>query len=280
MPKRARVCCSALTPTPRKKMKDAVYSEERFIQIASARLFVKTWTPDAVDDDEAPIILFHDSLGCTDLWRSFPEALAQRTKRYMIGYDRIGFGKSSPRSDALAPDFIQREGREIMPQICAALNINEFIACGHSVGGCMAMEAAANMPAHCRAVITIASQAFTEDKTLDGIRAAQKNLQEPAQFAKLEKYHGKKTKWVVDSWTNTWLSPAFAGWNLDSTVANVGVPVFAIHGENDEYGSIAHPQRIAANGVILSLPDTGHFPHREKEKIVVQEIQNFIDWVG
>ncbi len=254
--------------------------QERFIQIADAEVFVKTWIPAAPDMDAAPIILFHDSLGCVDLWRSFPQALAQKTGRRVIAYDRIGFGKSSPRTDALDIDFIAHEARTIVPQLCTALRMAEFIACGHSVGGCMAIQTAASLPAKCRAVITIASQAFVEDKTRAGIRAAHENLQDPAQFAKLEKYHGTKTAWVVDSWTNTWLSPAFADWNLDEVIAKVGCPVFAIHGENDEYGSSAHPQRIAANGVILSLPETGHFPHREHETAVAREIQNFIDWVG
>lgn len=261
-------------------MRDSVYTEERFVQIAGADVFVKTWEPDAWDGDAAPIILFHDSLGCVDLWRSFPQVLAQKTGRGVMAYDRIGFGKSSPRKDVPGLDFIAHEARVMIPQLCAALEISEFIACGHSVGGCMAMQTAASLPTKCRAVITMASQAFVEDKTIAGIRAAQQNLQDPAQFAKLEKYHGKKTKWVVDSWINTWLSPAFADWNLDDTVAAVGCPVFAIHGENDEYGSIAHPQRIAANGVILSLPETGHFPHREHETAIAREIQDFIDYVG
>ena len=267
-------------PTPHKKMKDTVKTQERFIQIADAKVFVKTWTPSDADAYEAPIILFHDSLGSADLWRSFPEVLAAATGRRVVAYDRIGFGQSSPRTDALDLGFIAHEGRIIVPQLCAALRITEFIACGHSVGGCMAMEAATSLPTQCRAVITIASQAFVEDKTLAGIRAAQENLKDPAQFSKLEKYHGTKTKWVVDSWINTWLSPAFAGWNLDSTIAKVICPVFAIHGEKDEYGSIAHPQRIAESGIILGLPEAGHFPHREHEAAVVREIQNFIDWVG
>ena len=82
-------------------MRDSVYTEERFVQIAGADVFVKTWEPDAWDGDAAPIILFHDSLGCVDLWRSFPQVLAQKTGRSVMAYDRIGFGKSSPRKDAV-----------------------------------------------------------------------------------------------------------------------------------------------------------------------------------
>jgi pimeloyl-ACP methyl ester carboxylesterase len=43
---------------------------------------------------------------------------------------------------------------------------------GHSVGGAMAVATAARIPDRCAAVITESAQAFVEDRTVAGIRAA------------------------------------------------------------------------------------------------------------
>ncbi|MCR2726207.1 alpha/beta hydrolase, partial [Salmonella enterica] len=85
-----------------------------------------------------------------------------------------------------------------------------FIAFGHSVGGGMGICCAAAHPDDCRALITESAQTFAEDRTLDGIRAAQRNFAEPGQLDRLKKYHGDKAAWVLSAWVDTWLSPAFA----------------------------------------------------------------------
>ena len=42
------------------------------------------------------IVFLHDSLGCTQLWRDFPEKLAENTQCNVLVYDRLGYGKSFP----------------------------------------------------------------------------------------------------------------------------------------------------------------------------------------
>jgi pimeloyl-ACP methyl ester carboxylesterase len=225
----------------------------------------------------APILLFHDSLGCIELWRSFPKALAVTTGRCVIAYDRLGFGRSDPYPGRLGSDFIGREAQHVVPRLCEQFGITEFVACGHSVGGGMAVETAARFPTRCQALVTIAAQAFVEDRTLEGIRVAQREFQDPANLARLAKYHGDKAQWAVDAWIETWLSPVFEHWTLNEALAAVRCPVLAIHGDRDEYGSIEHPKRIAAGrGTARILPDTGHVPHREREELLVDVIQQFL----
>ena len=43
-----------------------------------AGLFARSWEP-AADRGRVPILLLHDSLGCVELWRGFPETLAVRS---------------------------------------------------------------------------------------------------------------------------------------------------------------------------------------------------------
>ena len=46
--------------------------------------------------DRPTIIFLHDSLGCIELWRDFPQKLAETTKCNILVYDRLGYGKSEP----------------------------------------------------------------------------------------------------------------------------------------------------------------------------------------
>lgn len=255
-----------------------VNETETRMRIAEGSLFAKVWTPDSLDvPPPAPIILFHDSLGSVDLWRGFPRRLAATTGRRVVAYDRLGFGRSDPHPGRLDVDFVAAEGVRTVPKLCEAFGITDFIACGHSVGGGMAVETAARFPARCRALVTIAAQAFVEEQTLAGIRVAQREFADPANLAKLAKYHGDKARWVADAWIETWLSPEFADWTLDRALAAVRCPVLAIHGERDEYGSNEHPARIAAGrGTVRILPGIGHVPHRENEALLVEVIEGFL----
>jgi pimeloyl-ACP methyl ester carboxylesterase len=251
---------------------------DAFLQLGDHRLFTRSWTPsDPEASQRAPVLLFHDSLGSVELWRSFPEKLAAATGRRVIAYDRLGFGRSDPHPGKLGIGFVADEADSVVPQLCDRLGIGDFIACGHSVGGGMAIETAARWPERCLALVTIAAQTFIEDRTLAGIRLAQRDFQDPGNRARLARYHGDKTRWVIDAWIETWLSPAFAGWTLDRPLAGVRCPVLAIHGERDEYGSNRHPQRIAeGRGEVLILEGIGHVPHREAEDVLVEAIARFV----
>ena len=54
-----------------------------------------------VESPKPPIVLFHESLGCIELWRDFPRKLSQITGREVIAYDRLGFGQSDVYSGLL-----------------------------------------------------------------------------------------------------------------------------------------------------------------------------------
>jgi pimeloyl-ACP methyl ester carboxylesterase len=249
---------------------------EHWIESSGGRLYAKSWAP-AVLRSQQPIILFHDSLGCITLWRDFPERLAHSLGRRVIAYDRLGFGQSDARNDLLTQDFIASEAEHFVPLLCEQLAIRDFVACGHSVGGGMAVETGARFGEGCHAVITIAAQAFVEERTLQGIRVAQQEFKSPETFARLAKYHDSKTDWVLHAWIDTWLAPERAGWTLDPALEKLHCPVLAIHGDRDEYGSEAHPRRIAAGrGSVYILPDTGHVPHREHPALVIKAIADFL----
>jgi pimeloyl-ACP methyl ester carboxylesterase len=251
-------------------------TRDAWVETPLGRLFVRIWPGQADDIAKPPIVLFHDSLGCVELWRAFPEQLARASGRNVIAYDRLGFGRSDPNPGRLDTNFICDEARTMLPLLHAQLGLGDFVAFGHSVGGAMATACAAMFPAQCRALITESAQAFTEDRTLQGIRDAARSFAQEEQVARLRRYHGDKTPWVLSAWIDTWQLPEFASWSLDEVLPSVRCPVLAIHGDNDEFGSALHPQRIrdlsGGPATMLLLTNCGHVPHREQAQVVIEAV--------
>jgi pimeloyl-ACP methyl ester carboxylesterase len=256
-------------------------TQERRVSTKRGRLFVKIWDSETAQAGEsAPIVLFHDSLGCVELWRDFPEQLSQATGRSVMAYDRLGFGRSDPHPGQLNSHFIREEIDDAFPALREELGFDHFVAFGHSMGGAMAAVCAGKFQSQCRGLVTESAQAFVEDRTLEGIRQAQRAFDDKGQLERLRKYHGDKASWVLRAWIDTWFSPEFRGWSLDTDLPLVRCPVLAIHGENDEYGSIRHPERIGAlvegAATVEILRNCGHVPHREQPGIVLNAVQAFL----
>jgi len=258
-----------------------VETKDSWIRTEHGALFARCWTsPDPAIPD-APIVLLHDSIGCVELWRGFPATLAAATRRTVIAYDRLGFGRSDPHPGRLEIDFIGDEAHTFFPLVRAHFGFDAFVALGHSVGGIMATYCAARYGAACQALVTESAQTFAEDKTLDGIRAAKEQFRQPEHFQRLQRYHGDKTSWVLDAWINTWLSPEFSSWSLGDVLPQVRCPTLAIHGTEDEYGSTVHPERIvrsvAGPAELALMPGVRHVPHREQEPEVASLVARFLD---
>ncbi len=254
-----------------------IATEDRFLPTADGEVFARRWR---TGSRRTPIVLLHDSLGSVELWRDFPEQLAAASGRDVIAYDRLGYGRSAAHPGGWSNHFIREEAERYFPPVWQALDSEEFIVLGHSVGGIMAASVAAHHARHCRALITVAALAFVEDRTLQGIRQAQATFAEPAQRDRLNKYHGDKADWILSAWIDTWLSESFAGWTLEQSAPAIACPLLAIHGRNDEYGSVAHLERVTAlaRGPVerLLLDGCQHVPHREQPALVLATVERFL----
>jgi pimeloyl-ACP methyl ester carboxylesterase len=252
---------------------------ERMVSVPGGEIFVKRWTP-AAPRARAPLVLLHDSIGCVEMWRQFPLSLATRLQRPVIAYDRLGFGRSTECRGLPSVDFVSEEATVRFPVLRRELELDTFVVFGHSVGGSMAVVIAAEFPEACQAVITESAQAYVEERTLSAIAKAKELFTAPCELAKLEKYHDRKARWVVDAWTDVWLSSAFREWNVRREIAKVTCPLLAIHGDLDEYGSTAFPESLVATAgpsVKAVLADCHHVPHREREYVVLDAVQQFLD---
>lgn len=260
-------------------------TEDLWIDTEHGSLFAKRWIPPRAEMQRLPpIVLLHDSVGCVELWRSFPEQLAQAAGRTVIAYDRLGFGRSAAHPGKLSPRFIHEEACGGFAALRGALGLDRFVVLGHSVGGGMAIGCASAYPTECQGVVTEAAQAFVEELTVESIRKAGEQFSQPEQLARLAKYHGDKAGWVLRAWVDSWLAAEFRAWRLDDDLRRVKCPVLVFHGDGDEYGSVSQPRRIAELTAGLStlclLEDCGHVPHRDKTAVVLAQIAAWLGAAG
>lgn len=84
----------------------------------------------------------------------------------------------------------------------------------------------------------------------------------------------------MTAWVDMWLSESFSLGFLDEQLRRVACPVLSLHGDQDEYGSLLHPEYIAsrATGPVTQhvLTPCGHVPHRERPQEVLSALQEFL----
>lgn len=241
-----------------------------FVTVEGGQVFVRQLLPDRVEND-VPIILLHDSLGCVRMWRDFPEWLGERLNRPIILYDRLGFGQSSPRDALPSARFVDEEALIYFPKILSALNIKQFSLLGHSVGGCMALAIASKLDG-CQAVMTLAAQKSADSHTKAGILVAKEQFKDQSLVARLAKYHGDKVAWVLSAWMDVWLSDAFSEWSIADYLPTIQAPVLSVVGDQDEYVFPDVPEYIARgveNGRFCILNKCGHMIHRENPQTTI-----------
>jgi pimeloyl-ACP methyl ester carboxylesterase len=252
---------------------------DHFVKVHNGEMFVKSWSPG--NAAAIPAVLLHDSLGSVDLWRSFPERLAEALGRRVIAYDRLGFGRSTALDILPSARFIDEEAHIYFPAIREALGFEDFLLFGHSVGGAMALTIAARFGTRCRAVITESAQAFVETRTLEGIKNAVRSFADPGRMEKLRRLHAEKAKWVLQAWTEVWLSEEFRDWSLGTVLPHVRCPVPILHGGEDEFGSAAFPEMIcsavAGYCEMHLLDGVGHVPHRDDPELVLNLTVRFVE---
>lgn len=232
------------------------------------------------DPDKPVLVFLHEGLGCIAMWKSFPEKLCAATGCAGLIYDRCGYGQSSalqkPRSIHYIHEYAIIELPALLDHVLAD---RPYIVVGHSDGGSIALIHAASQRPGLQGVITEAAHIFIEDITLAGIRVADAAW-EQGKLKGLHKYHGDKTAQTFKAWSATWLTPAFAHWNIEYLLPAITAPCCIIQGVDDQYGSADQVDRIVAqvsgSATGHMLPDCAHSPHLEAEQATLAVMQEFI----
>ncbi|BBO91265.1 alpha/beta fold hydrolase [Desulfosarcina ovata] len=230
----------------------------------------------------APTLIFlHEGLGCVALWRDFPARLAAATGCGVLIYSRLGYGRSDPCALPRPIDFMHHEGLSVLPAVIRQTGIGEHILVGHSDGGSIALIHAGWVATPgLKGVVTLAAHVFCEALTCESIADARVRYLEGDLKARLAAYHGDNTDCAFWGWNDVWLHPDFRHWNIEAFLPGIGVPVLAIQGEKDPYGTRAQVdsirQKTGSAVQVAMIPDCGHAPHLEKKDAVLATVGEFV----
>jgi pimeloyl-ACP methyl ester carboxylesterase len=235
-------------------------------------------------DAAAPtLILLHEGLGSLALWRDFPARLAEATGAAVLVYSRLGYGKSAPLTAKRSVDYMHEEALEGLPALRDALAIADPILVGHSDGASIALLHAGAGRWKVRGLILEAPHVFVEDVTVTSIEAARDAYATTDLRSRLARYHDD-VDGAFRGWNDIWLAPEFRAWNIENALPAITCPALVIQGADDEYGSTAQLDAIAARigGPVetLLLPDCKHSPHRDQPEATLAAMARFIAGVA
>ncbi|MFK7881627.1 alpha/beta fold hydrolase [Roseobacter sp.] len=229
--------------------------------------------------DAPTLVLLHEGLGCIALWRSFPDALVEKTGCGVFVYSRAGYGQSDP---ALLPrplDYMTREAIEELPKVLNAAAIGRCILVGHSDGATIAaIYAGSAVDARVRGLVLMAPHFFTEKVGLAEIEKTRELFRVSELEESMAKYH-RDAKATFRGWTDVWLDSEFKDWDVSDVIDYLRIPTLVIQGKNDQYGTTAQVEEVAnriyAPCDIEMLPDCKHSPHLDQPNVTTCLIAGF-----
>ena len=127
-------------------------------------------------------------------------------------------------------------------------------------------------------IALIAPHFIVEDISVASIAEIKTTYETTNLKEKLSRWH-KDADNTFSGWNDAWLAPAFRAWNIVDEVARIRIPILAIQGEDDEYGTLEQVygiRRAAPQTELLVLPGCGHTPHRDLPDAVADAASRFI----
>jgi pimeloyl-ACP methyl ester carboxylesterase len=248
-----------------------------FVEVASRR--VEFLRIPAARPRRPELVFLHEGLGSVAMWRDFPARVAEATGCGALVYSRHGYGASAPLQGERPVRYMHQEALESLPALLDALGVDRPVLVGHSDGASIALIHAGSGVRPVAGLVLLAPHVLVEEISIRSIAAAKVAFETTDLRRRLSRYHED-----VDSafwgWNRIWLHPDFRAWNIEELLPGVSCPVLAIQGRQDEYGTMAQLEKIAAavpGAEILPLDGCGHSAHRDRPEAVLAAIARFVD---
>ncbi len=253
------------------------WAEHDYISIGGKSLEYSCLGP--APNDAPTIVLLHEGLGCLALWRDFPATLAAATGYGVLVYSRAGYGQSDPADLPRPLDYMTREAQDVLPHLLDQLGVVNTVLVGHSDGASIAAVYAGTMDdPRVKGAVLMAPHFFTEPMGLKEIALAKTVFDTQDLAAKLAKYH-RDPENCFRGWNDSWLHPDFEQWDITDALDHMPVPVLAIQGEDDQYGTAAQidviTERSPSPVQTLMLAACRHSPFLDQPEPVTSAITTF-----
>jgi pimeloyl-ACP methyl ester carboxylesterase len=241
-------------------------------------LETRWWGP---GPEQAPsLVLLHEGLGCVALWRDFPEVLAAATGCGVFAYSRFGYGASDPVTLPRPMSYMHDEALTVLPDVLDAAGVRRAVFVGHSDGGSIAaIHAGAVSDARVVGVVMMAAHFFVEDLNIASIAGIKAAYEQGDLRQRLARYH-RDVDLAFRGWNDAWLDPRFRAFDITAQVARIRVPILALQGADDPYGT---PEQLRVLERVATCPvetrliaGARHAPHLEAKKATLAAIVPFV----
>lgn len=228
---------------------------------------------------EPTLVFLHEGLGSIRQWRDFPAQVTSATGCRALLYNRYGYGNSDVLAEPrVTVRFMHDEALVALPELLGKLKVDSPVLVGHSDGASIALiYAGADHPV--RGLALMAPHVFVEEVGIRSIERARQQFETTDLPQRLGRYH-RDARRTFYLWNDAWLDPQFRHWNIEECLASVCVPVLAIQGVDDEYGTMAQlrsiRERVKGPCELLELAGCGHSPHRDQPVAVLEALARFI----
>ncbi len=253
-------------------------------------------------DHLAPLVFLHEGLGSVAMWHQrghhWPSELCAATGREGWVYSRRGYGQSDPVADVRGeprwhgpwhvgrhePDYMHLEAQQVLPALLARIGVTKPVLIGHSDGATIALLHASRHPVS--ACVAIAPHVMVEDVSIRAIAQARElyaaDMGGRGLRQRLTRYHADVDN-AFWQWNDVWLSEAFRSFDIRAECRAIQVPLLAVQGVHDEYGSLQqlHAIRQAVpHAHMVEIPDCGHSPHRDQPAALTAAVAQFLDAIA
>jgi pimeloyl-ACP methyl ester carboxylesterase len=228
-----------------------------------------------------PVLVFlHEGLGSIELWRDFPDRIAEKTGCAAFVYSRHGYGRSDPLKESRPPDYLHFEALKVLPAVLDECRITDPVLIGHSDGASIALLLAGAGLRPVRGAVVMAPHVFVEDITIAGIEKAKAAWAEGGLARALARYHDD-AEGAFRGWNEAWLAPEFRAWNIEEYLSGIHCPLLAIQGVDDEYATLAQidaiERQVSCPFERQDLADCRHTPWRDQPDLVAGAIARFVN---
>ena len=235
----------------------------------------------SLDSDLPVLVLLHEGLGCVEMWRDFPQRLAETIGYPVFVYSRQGYGRSDPKPHPWSVEYMHEEGLVKLPEVLATAGLDNVILVGHSDGASIALIYTGSIrDPRVRALILMAPHVFNEPVCVASIEQAKTAYLETDLRSRLQRYHGDNVDHAFWGWNGAWLDLDFLNWNIEEYLPGVSVPTLVIQGEQDQYGTVKQMEAIQrqVSGPVQCelLADCRHSPYLDQPDAVLSHIARYL----